>query len=40
MQPKEKTAILGKIVFALSAVAMLAFFWWLLIYDHGVVSVH
>jgi len=40
MQPKEKNAILGKIVFALTAAAMLTFFWWLLIYDHGVVSVH
>jgi hypothetical protein len=40
MQSKEKNAILGKIAFALTAAAMLTFFWWLLIYDHGVVSVH
>jgi hypothetical protein len=33
-------AVLGKIVFALTTVAMLVFFWWLLIYDHGVVPVH
>lgn len=31
---------LGKVVFYLTLVAMIAFFWWLLIYDHGVVSVH
>lgn len=26
----------GPLVFALTLVAVLAFFWWLLIYDHGV----
>jgi hypothetical protein len=30
----------GKVVFALTFVAMLVFFWWLLIYDHGVISTH
>ena len=32
--------LLGKLVFAATAVAMVYFFWWLLIYDHGVISVH
>lgn len=32
--------IIGPLVFAVATVAMLVFFWWLLIYDHGVVSVH
>ena len=40
MDPKKDNAILGKLVFALTSVAMVAFFWWLLIYDHGVVAVH
>ncbi len=31
---------MGKVVFYLTLVFMVAFFWWLLIYDHGVVSVH
>lgn len=31
---------LGKIVFGLTAIAMVAFFWWLLIYDHGVIAAH
>jgi len=32
--------VLGKTVFFITVIAMLVFFWWLLIYDHGVVSVH
>lgn len=40
MAPKKNNTMLGKIVFALTAVAMLYFFWWLLIFDHGVTSVH
>ena len=36
----KKRLGLGGLVFCLSAVAMLVFFWWLLIYDHGVVAVH
>ena len=31
---------LGKLVFSLTFVAMMVFFWWLLIYDHGVISIH
>ena len=30
----------GKVVFYGTLVAMLGFFWWLLIYDHGVASAH
>jgi len=30
----------GPIVFWLTFIAVLIFFWWLLIYDHGVQSVH
>ncbi len=40
MESKKNNAILGKIVFALTAAGMVTFFWWLLIYDHGVVSMH
>jgi len=32
--------MMGKIVFYATAVAMLIFFWWLLIYDHGIVATH
>lgn len=37
---KPDNSALGKIVFGLTFIAMLGFFWWLLIYDHGVVSIH
>ncbi len=40
MEPKKNKAIVGKIIFGLTAIAMLYFFWWLLIYDHGVSAVH
>jgi len=40
MASKEQTAVLGKVVFGLTLVAMVFFFWWLLIYDHGVVAAH
>jgi hypothetical protein len=40
MASKEQTAVLGKVVFCLTLVAMVFFFWWLLIYDHGVVAAH
>ena len=36
----QKSTKLGKLVFAATFVAMMVFFWWLLIYDHGVVSLH
>lgn len=37
---KKQNTTLGKLVFAATAVAMIYFFWWLLIYDHGVISIH
>ena len=40
MEAKAKSELLGKTVFTITAVAMLVFFWWLLIYDHGIVSAH
>ncbi len=40
MADKKENTTLGKLVFALTGIAMLTFFWWLLIYDHGVVSMH
>jgi hypothetical protein len=43
MTPKAKSQEntgLGKLVFGLTFVAMMVFFWWLLIYDHGVISIH
>jgi len=30
----------GKVLFYLTFVAVLVFFWWLLLYDHGVAPVH
>ncbi len=35
-----KSEIVGKVVFTATFIAMMVFFWWLLIYDHGVVSMH
>ncbi len=40
MAKKTENTLPGKLVFAATAVAMGAFFWWLLIYDHGVISIH
>jgi hypothetical protein len=43
MTPKvkpQKSTGLGKLFFGLTFVAMMVFFWWLLIYDHGVISIH
>ena len=39
-RPLQKSEAVGKLVFYVSLVAMLVFFWWLLIYDHGIVSSH
>ena len=36
----QDSEIVGKTIFYATMIAMLVFFWWLLIYDHGVVSVH
>ncbi len=40
MASNENSEVIGKTIFALTTIAMLVFFWWLLIYDHGVVSTH
>ena len=40
MASREQSAVLGKIVFWLTLAAMILFFWWLLIYDHGVTTAH
>ena len=40
MRKETPNTILGKLVFAATAIAMVCFFWWLLIFDHGVISVH
>jgi len=37
---KADSEVLGKTVFYLTVIAMLIFFWWLLIYDHGIASTH
>ena len=36
---RRKTGI-GPVVFVITLLATLAFFWWLLIYDHGIPAVH
>jgi len=33
---EERSTFLGKLLFSATLVAMLVFFWWLLIYSHGV----
>jgi len=40
MSGDNENTILGPTVFYITLAAMLVFFWWLLIYDHGVVSAH
>ncbi len=40
MPYRNKSTVPGKIVFTITIVAMLIFFWWLLIYDHGVMPIH
>ena len=40
MAVKMRSEVVGKLVFFVTAIAMLAFFWWLLIFDHGVVPTH
>jgi len=40
MVGRMKSETLGKTVFYLTLAGVLVFFWWLLIYDHGVVAVH
>lgn len=40
MSPTGGTEVLGKVVFCLTLAATVLFFWWLLIYDHGVTATH
>ena len=40
MAPREQSEVLGKVVFCVTLAATLAFFWWLLIHDHGAVVAH
>lgn len=40
MASKKNSTLLGKLVFAATFAAMLYFFWWLLIFDHGVKAMH
>ena len=40
MQSSPGSEFLGKLVFYAGLVAMIVFFWWLLIYDHGVATTH
>lgn len=32
--------VIGPIIFGMTMLATILFFWWLLIYDHGIVTVH
>jgi len=40
MASKQNETFVGKLVFILTAVAMVEFFWWLLVLDHGVAAAH
>lgn len=40
MADNNESTLLGKLVFTITAIAMVYFFWWLLIYDHGVIAHH
>ena len=40
MKDKGSSTIVGQAVFYGTLAAVLVFFWWLLIYDHGVVAAH
>jgi len=37
---KEKANKIGKIVFWITNALVLVYFWWIVIYDHGVASSH
>jgi len=37
---RGRSELLGKTVFYLTVACMLVFFWWLLIYDHGILPAH
>lgn len=36
----DKRSIAGPAIFVVTLVASLVFFWWLLIYDHGLPAAH
>ncbi len=36
MEENDGSEVMGKAVFYLTFIAVLVFFWWLLIYDHGI----
>ncbi len=40
MAEKPKNSIMGSVVFYGGLAASLIFFWWLLIYDHGIPASH
>ncbi len=40
MNDKPKATVLGPAVFWITLLAVLVFFWWMLIYDHGAPAVH
>ena len=40
MMKQSRSDLPGKLVFYITLAATLAFFWWLLIYDHGVAPTH
>ncbi len=35
---ETQSTMSGRVVFFLTLIAVLVFFWWLLIYDHGIVA--
>ena len=40
MKNADKRSIVGPAVFLVTLLASLGFFWWLLIYDHGLPAAH
>jgi hypothetical protein len=40
MKERPRHTLLGPAVFSVTFVAVLMFFWWLLIYGHGVPAAH
>lgn len=40
MGATKPNTVAGQLLFYTTLVAIMVFFWWLLIYDHGVEAVH
>ena len=40
LKEKQRQTFVGPATFVIAAIGTLVFFWWLLIYDHGVVVTH